>query len=192
MEHHSNVNALLVTQAEADQGVGVWNILKDEHGDCSIVDGSGANHGDSMCLSEALATAEMLAVQFDVRRLTEGGLPQEDAEEIERTMGDMIGGVLHYGPTHNGPVFTVSEATDYIRRRLDPPEACVVTLSIREHDAVLAGLRLLTKAFDNDWIDRDDSDIGAILTSSALHPGLSVDQIHDLADALMAGARDPR
>lgn len=204
MEHRTTVEALLVTDAERDTGLGSFAIIEDAHGDYSVVDGSGMYHGDSMGLSEALETAEMLAVRFDVERLTRGGLPRDDAEEIADRIEALPGYsaaepsgslflALHQGPGYE-PQAPISEATaeTFIRALLDPPEACVVTMSSREHDAVVAGLRLLTKAFANDWIDRDDGDIGAILTCSGNHPGLSVDAIHDLADALLSGARDPR
>lgn len=192
MDHKTNVEALLVTSAERDSGVGLWSLLEDADGSITIVDGSGMNQGEDLTLSEALADAEMLALTFDVDRLMRGGLPLADAQEIESKMGDMIGGVLHYGPTHSGPVFTRPEAVAYIENRIDPKDAQVIQISVRERDAILAGLRLLQHSLENETISRDGEFIGDLLTQGGEHPGLSNDDIGALCEAINCDDRDPR
>jgi hypothetical protein len=57
----------------------------------------------------------------------------------------------------------------------------------QESDAVFAGLRLLASNLQNGRVRPDDGDIGAILTSSGDHAGLSAEQVHDLCDLLLEG-----
>lgn len=191
MEHHATINALLITEAEANDGIGAFNVVEQDDGEFQILDGSHTG-GTADTLSDALRIAEECALEFDVHRLMRGRLPLADAEEIGTKMGDMIAPVLHNGPMNDVPIFSRSEAETYIRNRIDPPECVVLTMSSREYDAMLAGLRLLATAMKERLVLADDDDIGQILTCGMQHPGLTDEQVHDLADAFQRGDRDPR
>jgi hypothetical protein len=58
-------------------------------------------------------------------------------------------------------------------------------LQARRRDAIAAGLCHLAHSLRTGLVTRDDHDIGAILTNSQTHPGLAIDELHSLAEAVL-------
>jgi hypothetical protein len=60
----------------------------------------------------------------------------------------------------------------------------------REFDATLAALRLLATALHKGEVAPDDGDVGDILTCSGDHPGLTSEEVHDIADRMVGEVCD--
>ncbi|UTC28663.1 hypothetical protein MARCHEWKA_01500 [Brevundimonas phage vB_BpoS-Marchewka] len=199
--HLNEISANLRTAAERTGPTGAFSVIDwtgvvdPDRSPYQVVDQGEADDNFDH-LSAALRRAEHLALSFDIDRLESGGLSLSDAAALweehrdglkatQTSRSDFILALVE-----GQGVLSRAEATVIAQGLNDPRDASVLGLSPREYDAAMAGLRLLARELAAGRVAPDDNDIGQILTNGMEHPGLSAEQIHDLADAWQAGERD--